>query len=236
MIKLAPRVDRIHDEVRQMAVEYRFKPGERLNESDLSKDLGVSRTPLREALNRLVAEGYLAFRPGQGFFCRGLSPSEVFDLYDARVAIEAAAARLSCTRATPEEIEPIRAFIAAFESDLETCIIDELVAFDEAFHMRLAALSQNAELQRILSNINGRIRFVRCIYMENRKIKNAEHLAILDLIESGDAAAADQLVRKHIERRREEINAAVREGLFRLYSDEPVTPYNGAGSDEWNAS
>ncbi|HSG95230.1 MAG TPA: GntR family transcriptional regulator, partial [Afifellaceae bacterium] len=65
-----------------MAVEYRFKPGERLNESDLSKGLGVSRTPLREALNRLVAEGYLAFRPGQGFFCRGLSPSDLFDLYD----------------------------------------------------------------------------------------------------------------------------------------------------------
>ncbi|MEN8198395.1 MAG: GntR family transcriptional regulator, partial [Pseudomonadota bacterium] len=203
-----------------MAVEYRFKPGERLNETDLSKELGVSRTPLREALNRLVAEGYLAFQPGQGFFCRGLSPSEVFDLYDVRVAIEAAAARLSCARATPDEIEPIRAFIAAFESQMESSVIDELVAFDEEFHMRLAALSQNAELRRILSNINGRIRFVRCIYMENRKIKNAEHLAILDLIEAGDADAADRLVRKHIERRREEITGAVREGLFRLYSNE----------------
>ena len=236
LTKLAPRVDRIHDEVRKMAVEYRFKPGERLNESDLSKDLGVSRTPLREALNRLVAEGYLAFRPGQGFFCRGLSPSEVFDLYDARVAIEAAAARLSCARATPEEIEPIRAFIEASEPHLRHRAIDELVTFDETFHMRLATLSQNAEMQRILSNINGRIRFVRCIYMENRDINNDEHLAILDMIEAGEADAVEQLVRKHIERRREEINAAVREGLFRLYSDEPVTPYDGAGSGERQAS
>jgi DNA-binding GntR family transcriptional regulator len=236
LTRLAPQVERIHDEVRQMAVEYRFKPGERLNEGDLSKELGVSRTPLREALNRLVAEGYLAFRPGQGFFCRGLSPSDVSDLYDARVAIETAAARLSCARAAPEEIETIRAFIASFQSRLDSSVIDERVAFDEAFHMRLAALSHNAELQRILSNINGRIRFVRCIYMENRKIKNAEHLAILDLIESGDADAADRLVRKHIERRREEINAAVREGLFRLYSDEPATPYDGGASRERKAS
>lgn len=229
LTKLAPRVDRIHDEVRQMAVEYRFKPGERLNESDLSKELGVSRTPLREALNRLVAEGYLAFRPGQGFFCRGLSPTEVFDLYDTRVAIEAAAARLSCDRATPEEIELIRAFIKTAEPHLKHHVIDELVTFDEKFHTRLAALSQNAELQRILANINGRIRFVRCIYMENRDIKNDEHLAILNLIEVGAADAADQLVRKHIGRRREEINGAVREGLFRIYSDEPVTPYDSNG-------
>ena len=234
--KLAPQVDRIHDEVRQMAVEYRFKPGERLNETDLSKELGVSRTPLREALNRLVAEGYLAFQPGQGFFCRALSPTEVFDLYDARVAIEAGAARLSCARAAPADIEPIRAFVAAFESRMEKCAIDELVAFDEEFHMRLVALSQNAELPRILSNINGRIRFVRCIYMENRKIKNAEHLAILDMIGAGDADGVDQLVRKHIKRRREEINGAVREGLFRLYSNEPVTPYDGAGSGARKAS
>lgn len=236
LTKLAPRVDRIHDEVRQMAVEYRFKPGERLNEGDLSRELGVSRTPLREALNRLVAEGYLAFRPGQGFFCRGLSPSELFDLYDARVAIEAAAARLSCSRATPGEIAPIRAFIRESEPHLKHHVIDELVTFDETFHMRLAALSQNAELQRILANINGRIRFVRCIYMENRDIKNDEHMAILDLVEAGDADAAGQLVRKHIGRRREEIDGAVREGLFRIYSDEPVTPYGGAGGSERQTS
>ncbi len=235
MSKLAPQVDRIYDEVRQMAVDYRFKPGERLNEGGLAKDLGVSRTPLREALNRLVAEGYLAFRPGQGFFCRSLSPTEVFDLYDARVAIETAAARLSCTRAAPAEIEPVRAFVRASEPQLESRMIDERVSFDETFHMRLAALSHNVELQRILSNINGRIRFVRCIHMEDRDIRNDEHLAILDLIESGDADAADQLVRKHIERRREEINAAVREGLFRLYSDEPITPYDGAASRERTA-
>ncbi len=73
---------------------------------------------------------------------------------------------------------------------------------------------------------------MRCIYMENRDIKNDEHLAILDLIEVGDVEAVEQLVRKHIERRRKEINAAVREGLFRLYSDEPVTPFDGAGVGE----
>ena len=79
-------------------------------------------------------------------------------------------------------------------------------------------------------------RFARCIYMENRDIKNDEHLAILDLIESGDADAADRLVRKHIARRREEINAAVREGLFRLNSDEPVTPYDSSASGERKTS
>ena len=84
-------VDRLYNALRSMSIGFELKPDERINESELAEALGTSRTPLREALNRLVAEGYLAFRPGHGFFCRGLSPSEVFDLYDARVAIEAAA-------------------------------------------------------------------------------------------------------------------------------------------------
>ena len=63
-------VDRVYEQLKAMAVSYEFKPGERLNEGELAKRLGVSRTPLREALNRLNTEGFLRFTPGKGFFCR----------------------------------------------------------------------------------------------------------------------------------------------------------------------
>jgi DNA-binding GntR family transcriptional regulator len=83
-------VDRVYEQLKAMAVSYQFKPGERLNEGELAKRLGVSRTPLREALNRLNTEGFLRFTPGRGFFCRELDAHEIFDLYELRKSIEIA--------------------------------------------------------------------------------------------------------------------------------------------------
>ena len=71
-------VDRVHRDLRNMAITFRFFPGERLNEAILAKELGVSRTPLREALNRLSAEGFLTFSVNQGFFQKPLDVKEIF--------------------------------------------------------------------------------------------------------------------------------------------------------------
>src|SRR3546814_9794077 len=78
-----------------MAIGYEFKPGEKLNEVALARRLAVSRTPLREALNRLGIEGLLRFQPGKGFFCRDLDVHEIFHLYELRKVVEVAGARLS---------------------------------------------------------------------------------------------------------------------------------------------
>ncbi|WP_369721563.1 GntR family transcriptional regulator [Bradyrhizobium sp. LLZ17] len=91
-------VDRVYEQLKAMAVSYEFKPGERLNEGELAKRLGVSRTPLREALNRLNTEGFLRFTPGKGFFCRELDAHEIFDLYELRKSIEVASIRLAIKR------------------------------------------------------------------------------------------------------------------------------------------
>ncbi|MFV2034404.1 MAG: GntR family transcriptional regulator [Halocynthiibacter sp.] len=80
-------VDRTTDRLRQMAANFEIKPDARIKEGEMALHLGVSRTPLREALNRLVAEGFLTFRSGQGFFCRSLTPERILDLYEARTAI-----------------------------------------------------------------------------------------------------------------------------------------------------
>src|SRR3546814_9824686 len=86
-----------------MAIGYEFKPGEKLNEVALAKRMEVSRTPLREALNRLGIEGLLRFQPGKGFFCRDLDVHEIFHLYELRKVVEIAGARLSIVRARRSE-------------------------------------------------------------------------------------------------------------------------------------
>ena len=82
------RVEELYTQLKELVVIFRIKPGERINEGALAKELNASRTPLREALNRLVAEQLVEFFPGKGFFCRELDPQSIFELYEARETVE----------------------------------------------------------------------------------------------------------------------------------------------------
>jgi DNA-binding GntR family transcriptional regulator len=219
-------VDRVHENLRQMAADFAFLPDQRINESDLATRLGASRTPVREALNRLVAEGFLTFQSGRGFFCRSLSPRHILDLYEARVAIECEALRLACARADDAELADLARFLDRIEPDYATA--DDpiaLLAMDEEFHLSLAALSKNQELMRLLRNLNDRIRYIRLIDLKRmRSHPGAQshgglvaHRAILDALCARDQATAERAMRSHIERRREEATEAVRIAFSQLY-------------------
>src|SRR5580692_7194338 len=104
-------VDRVHNELRSMAMTFRMLPGERLNEAILAKELGVSRTPLREALNRLTTEGFLVFSANHGFFRKSLDVKEVFDLYEFRMQLEISAIKLAVDRATDDQLLDLEKFV-----------------------------------------------------------------------------------------------------------------------------
>ncbi len=212
-------VDRVYEQLKAMAVSYEFKPGERLNEGELAKRLGVSRTPLREALNRLNTEGFLRFAPGRGFFCRELDAHEIFDLYELRKSIEVASVRLALKRAKDEDIDALLAFLDATGPDPGERSSVELVALDETFHERLMAMSDNAEMLRVLRNVNARIRFVRWIDMNgiNRNTTQAEHRAVVVALKARDEAACVAVLEKHIDRRLDTITAAIKEGYAQIY-------------------
>src|SRR5690606_13229721 len=185
-------VDRVYNQLRSMAIGYEFKPGEKLNEVALAKRLEVSRTPLREALNRLGIEGLLRFQPGKGFFCRDLDVHEIFNLYELRNA----------TGPEPGDRS-----------------VAELVDLDESFHETLLALSGNTEMLRVLRNINARIRFVRWIDMRlgDRRNSQLEHRRIVEALLARDEAACVGLLEKHIERRLDQVTSAIREGYAQIY-------------------
>jgi len=225
MAKAKSSVDKVYESLKAKAVNFEFKPEERLNESALSVALGASRTPLREALNRLVAEGFLTFKTGRGFFCRALSPSRIGELYEARQAIETEAVRRAVARASDGEIEALCAYLIASEPDYESCNnIANLLEMDEEFHRRLVELAGNAELSNILDNINGRIRYVRLINLELlRGTANtnagqlSEHRRIVEAVKARNEDAAIQAIRGHIERRQEQTTEAVRIAFSKLY-------------------
>jgi DNA-binding GntR family transcriptional regulator len=211
-------VDRVYEQLKSMAVNYEFRPGERLNEGDIARKLGVSRTPLREALNRLNTEGFLRFAPGKGFYCRELDPREIFDLYELRKSIETSAARFAVERAKKEDIDALLLFLEQ-TADATGHSTSELVQFDEEFHERLMFMSGNAEMLRVLRNINARIRFVRWIDMDrgSRPRTQAEHRNAALALRARDEVACVSILESHINRRLDQITSAIKEGYAQIY-------------------
>ena len=216
-------VDRVYEELKSLAISYAIKPGSRLNEGDIARQHGVSRTPVREALNRLTAAGFLSFTPSQGFFRKPLDPTEVFDLYEMRQAIEVASARLAGARATDAGLQELDWFLAVSEHSADSLPVEHLVRFDEEFHERIVRMSGNREMLSCLMNVNERIRFFRWVDMETgrRKSTQHEHRQVLTALQARDGDGAASLLHAHIARRREQIIAQVREGYARIYVDGP---------------
>ncbi|MCT4609898.1 MAG: GntR family transcriptional regulator [Pelagimonas sp.] len=221
-------VDRVYETLRDMAINFDFKPGERLNETALTARLNVSRTPLREALNRLVAEGFLTLAKGQGFFCRPLSPEQILELYQVRCALESEAVRRGIEVASDVEISAFCDYLDQTESTYGTCTdLPDLLRMDEEFHTRMVALAGNTELSRMMNNVNERIRYVRLVNLRQLREQGraavggganlSAHRVIAEAIRARDTEAAVKALRGHIERRSEQTVELVKLAYSQLY-------------------
>lgn len=208
----------VYNTLRDMAIAYQFKPGERLSEIELAERLGVSRTPVREALTRLVTEGFL-LPATRGYMRRPLEVQDTLDLYEARVAIERECMRLAIERATEGQLLEARKYLEESQRVPPGTPVQQLVELDEGFHLRLADMAGNAELRRMLLSLNERIRFIRWIDMENvgRDSTQHEHQDILQALCHRDAEASERLLSAHIALRRDQIVDAITRGLSRIY-------------------
>jgi DNA-binding GntR family transcriptional regulator len=212
--------DRVHEQVKAMAVTFHLRPSERINEVELARQLGVSRTPLREALNRLAAEGFLIATANRGYTVRPLDPRRVLTLYEYRALLETGALRLACERASDEALADLAAFAARSrdEPDDDAQAL-RLLSLDEQFHESLARLSDNEEILRSLRSLNERVRFIRWIDMRNRRgTTQDEHLRIVAHLRRRDADAAAALMQTHIARRLDQISEMIRAGFAEIYT------------------
>jgi len=211
--------DRVYEAVKLMAISYKFRPGERINEVELAWQLKVSRTPLREALNRLATEGFLTTLPNRGFFCRPLDARQICDLYEFRCALEASIVRLACERASEAELDQLEAFVNASKDVLDDMKAVELLRLDEEFHLRIARMSRNAEFVRSLEGINSRIHFVRWIDTQTRRAATANHLEIVALLKKREADKCAERIATHISRRYDQIVEVIRRGIVEIYME-----------------
>lgn len=218
--RAADSVDKVYQAVKELAVEYRFKPGERVNEVELANRLGVSRTPVREALNRLARDGFMSFVPNRGFYARDITPEGVQELYELRAAIERAAFRLACHRGSDDDIAKAIA-IWQNNSDLgPTTDWAKVAEADEAFHTAIVELAKNERMLVALESVNSLIRFFRRIDLESTRRRGGlydEHAAIIDCLKRRDGETGGELLERHITLSSAHAVEVTKEGLARIF-------------------
>ena len=180
-------------------------PGERLMEIQLSRQLGVSRTPVREGIRRLEQEGLVITYPRRGAVVADITRSDLEDVLEVRTVLEELAIRKACLCMSEKEITLLRQASEKFEKSLQMEDLNASARADEAFHEIISNSSGNRRLIHILTNIRGQVYRYR---LESLKSKDThpdlirQHRDICDAIAAGDAETAEAILRDHIDRQR----------------------------------
>ena len=193
--------DWVYEEVRQAIIELRLQPGEPLREATMAEQLGVSKTPVREALARLEQEGLVETTSFKGAVVSGYSPQDLQEIYELRELLEGAAVRAAAATASPETVARLEGLVnesrdLRSKDDLEglAALLGtfDLVIYDQVANERIRALIENlkahlARIGRLSEEIPGRV-----------KASVEEHAAIVDAIAARDADGAERAMRAHI--------------------------------------
>jgi DNA-binding GntR family transcriptional regulator len=193
-------VDRVYAVLRRRILDGELARGTRLRQEALAAELGVSRTPLREALRRLAAEGLVAFHPNRGAQVVDMTAEDVRRAYEARIVVEPGAARLAASRRPAAGLRAMREAI-----DAERRSVDRAGAYNasRAFHLALVRASENEHLMRMaealwVPGIAQGIFERQAADADLVSTDLAEHERIVRAVESGDGELAEALARRHI--------------------------------------
>jgi DNA-binding GntR family transcriptional regulator len=172
----------------------------RLDERDLAERLGVSRTPIRDALARLEHEGLVESIPRRGYFIVRKSREELVEIIKIWAALESMAARMLTDVATDEEIASLRAIFATFENGAIAAKLDEYSDANLAFHGRIIELARSATLAKMADGLMIHVRSIRHrTISEDHRFERSmvDHIHIIEALEERNAELAERLVREH---------------------------------------
>jgi DNA-binding GntR family transcriptional regulator len=199
--------DRAYDQLKSRILRNDYPPGSFLAERQLAGDLGMSKTPIKAALERLELEGFIAVSPQQGIVVRDLAVAEIADQYEIRVALESYTLRTISGRVPEDLCQRIRANLAAQESILGQGQIQRGVALDAEFHALFAEALGNQEILRVMKQLREKMQRVitRVFQLNPGRIDTSyvEHRAIAEAVFQGTGGEAVRLIEAHLERGRQ---------------------------------
>jgi DNA-binding GntR family transcriptional regulator len=194
----------------------RLADGAPLIESELAAALGVSRSPVRDALKRLAHKGLVETRGRRGFAVATFSQDQISDFFSLREVLEGLAARLAAARMTDSEVADLRRYLEGIARDLAARRDQGYPADDQDFHALILRGARNTQLDAAMQPIQARVRLLRRRSgAASRRAREAltEHRAILDAIERRDADEAEALMRAHVRMARDNLRPPDRDGV-----------------------
>ncbi|MFI5880071.1 GntR family transcriptional regulator [Streptomyces sp. NPDC051554] len=198
-----PLRDRVYEALLELITTRALRPGQHLVESELAGHLGVSRQPVREALQRLNTEGWVDLRPAQGAFVHEPTEEEADQLLTVRTLLEAEAARLAAVNAGSTGIAVLEELCAEGERAVDADDVDAAVAMNARFHAKVMELAGNAVLAELAAQVDRRVRWYYTPVARQRGLTSwIEHRTLIDAITSRDELRAGLLMREHTEHTR----------------------------------
>lgn len=195
------RADRIADELEEMIFDGTFVDGDRLDEISLAAQFNVSRTPLREAFQRLAVSGLVEQIPRRGVFVRQPGPVELMEMFEVMAELEASCARLAAIRISDEALNDLNATNERCQAAVDQQDADEYYAENERFHNTLYRQSGNSFLEQECLRLHKRLKPFRRIQLRLRgRLRQSltEHREIVQALADEDGARAADAVRIHV--------------------------------------
>ncbi|GFN21747.1 GntR family transcriptional regulator [Thermanaeromonas sp. C210] len=206
----------VFETLREAILSGQLKAGERLMEVQLAEEMGVSRTPVREAIRKLELEGLVVMVPRKGAYVAGISTKDITEVFEIRSALESLAAALACERITEEELEELERLLVQVAECAEKNDLETLIQVDTRFHNVLYRASRNERLAQIINNLGDQIQRFRTTSLATPgRMKEAleEHKALVEAITARDVELAQRLAQEHIENAENRLMEAMRKGM-----------------------
>ena len=198
--------EQIYQRLRQRIMSHYYPPDYRFDLAELESRLGVSRTPLKEALHRLENEGLVKIRPRRGTFVTPLDPKSIAESFDVRMMLETAAAPIVIAQATDHEIAQLGVMNThmrtLLNSDDYQSIVQQFIGMDQELHTQYMSYTRNKQLMRIYSRLNTHLQIARVRRNFERASSDEtqqEHDAVLAALTARDVVALQQALQLHLE-------------------------------------
>ena len=198
--------EHVFESLKHSVIRGKISPGEWLVESHIAETLGISRTPVREAIHKLEREGLIERQPRGGFTVLGLNRNDIEETFGIRSVLEGYAARLAAVKHKEEELEALEKKIVEFQNALDRKKMKLLPTINTEFHDLLYSLSKSPKLINMINGLHDQIYRYREMILKDRKFavtSNQDHQKMLKHIRKRDAEGAERLVRDHIVRGQE---------------------------------
>ena len=197
-----PLRELVCENIRQAIVDGTFSPGERLMEIQLADEMGVSRTPVREAIRKLELEGLVVMIPRRGTYVADISIKDITEIYEVRTSLDVLAAGLAAERITDEELAQLNRLLMEMSKHVANMDMDKLVELDTEFHNVLYTAARNERLSTIIINLREQLTGIRGRSMSapGRLVETMdEHRVLVECVAARNVEAAQGAARVHLE-------------------------------------